>query len=513
MRTLLFVILSSLTAGTCLGQSYFQTRLDAGPYKVGFKTGIHFDIGRPPIKEQYAAYRQGRAVHISVWYPAKPKNNHPKMMYAEYVDEVSRMINPQEVTKKTRTKSSQQMSLLLSQLGGDSLILKKHLPALLAENVNAYKNAAYLDGAYPILIYPESPNLNNLLSEYLASYGYIVVSISRHGTLDADFEWQTVRGIETLVQDCQFALTVVKKEFKIKDDAVAAMGTGMNASAGLAWMMRDPSIDALVSLEGGILTGYEYGLIQKSPYFDFYRVDRPILAIHSPHESVNPKLIDHYKYADRYMISLPQMREFYYLNFGVWEKTMPGILGPSPGDTKLGYEWMARYTMFFLDWKLKQGYHGRTFYESKPEDRGIPAGLLEYSFIPHLDVPPTSKELLSLNEAEGFSKMLEEVKKYQQQDSAAFSFETYVAIGQQLMAEKKFEEGTQWAANFQQFFPAAASAYTIAGRCFLELGNRTDAIAMYSSALRLIPSDTYLQPSDKEYLKSAIENRLKQLSQ
>jgi hypothetical protein len=54
------------------------------------------------------------------------------------------MINPQDVTKKTRTKASQQMSLNLSQLGGDSMILKKHLPALLAENVNAYKNAAFL---------------------------------------------------------------------------------------------------------------------------------------------------------------------------------------------------------------------------------------------------------------------------------------------------------------------------------------------------------------------------------
>ncbi len=200
------------------------------------------------------------------------------MMYAEYVDEVSRMINPQDVTKKTRTKSSQQMSLNLSQLGGDSMILKKHLPALLAENVNAYKNAAYLGGSFPIVIYPENPNLNNILSEYLASYGYIVVSVSRHGTLDADFEWQNVRGIETLVQDCQFALTVIKKEFKIKDDDVAVMGTGMNASGGLAWMMRNPLIDALVSLEGGILTGYEYGLIQKSPYFDIYRVDRSILG-------------------------------------------------------------------------------------------------------------------------------------------------------------------------------------------------------------------------------------------
>jgi hypothetical protein len=513
MRALFVFLLLPIGAETCFSQTYFQTRLNFGPHKVGFKAGVHFDIGRPAIKEQYAAYRQGRAVHISVWYPAKPKNNHPKMTYAEYVDEVSRMINPQDVTKKTRMNAVRQMNQHLSQLGGDSTLLNRHIPALLAENVGAYKNAAYNVGTYPILIYPESPNFNNILSEYLASYGYIVVSVSRNGTLDADFEWQNVRGIETLVQDCQFALTVIKKEFKIKDDVVAAMGTGMNASAGLAWMMRNPSLDALVSLEGGILTSYEYGLIQKSPYFDIYRVDKPMLVIHSPHETVNPKLIEHYKYADRYMVGMPQMREFYYLNFGVWEKTITGILGPSPGDTKLSYEWMAQYTLYFLDWTLKQGHHGKMFYENKPETHGVPPAMLEYTFIPSLDVPPAAKELLTLNRAEGFLKMLEEVKKYQQQDSSAFAFETYVLIGQQLMTEKKFEDGAKWAANFQEVFPTATSAFTIAGRCYLELGNKTDAVAMYSNALKLLPFDTYLQPSDKDYLKGAIENRLKQLSQ
>ena len=513
MRAALIFVFFLIAAEVCVGQNYSKTRLNVGPYKVGFKAGVHFDIGRPPLKEQYAAYRQGRAVHISVWYPAKPKNNHPKMTYAEYVDEVSRMINPLDVTKKTRMKAVQQMNLHLAQLGGDSILLMKHIPALLAENVTAYKNAAFNEGTYPILIYPESPNFNNILSEFLASYGYIVVSMSRHGTLNADFEWQNVRGIETLVQDCQFALTVIKKEFKIKDDMVAAIGTGMNASAGLAWMMRNPSIDALVSLEGGIITGYEYGLIQKSPYFDIYRVDKPMLVMHSPHEHVSPKLIEHYKYANRYMISLPQMREFYYLNFGIWEKTIPGILGPAPGDTKLSYEWMAQYTLYFLDWKLKQGYHGRTFYETKPEAHGAAPSMLEYSFIPALDVPPKLKELLDLNRSDGFSKMLEEVRKYQQQDSSAFAFETYVAIGQQLMTEKKFDDGAKWAANFQEIFPTATSAFTIAGRCYLELGKKTDAIAMYSNALELLPSDSYLQSSDKDYLKGAIEARLQQLSQ
>src|SRR6187401_2530239 len=121
IASILIILLSA--CGVCVGQSYFKTKLNRGPYKVGFKAGVHFDTGRPPIKGQYAAYRLGRAVHLSVWYPSKPKNNHPKMIYAEYVDEVSRMINPQDVTKKTRMKSVQDMNVAISQLGCDSSLL------------------------------------------------------------------------------------------------------------------------------------------------------------------------------------------------------------------------------------------------------------------------------------------------------------------------------------------------------------------------------------------------------
>ena len=496
-----------------VGQNFIQSGLRQGPHKVGFKAGVHYDLGRPPIKEQFARFRQGRAVHISVWYPAVVKANHPQMIFAEYIDEISRMVNPKEVTKRTRTESIRVTNFLLSQLGGDSMIFKKHLPSLLPSPTNAYRNAASRSGSFPIIIYPESPHLNNILSEYLASYGYIVVSVSRHGSLTADFEWQSVKGIETLVQDCQFALSVVRKEFNSDGESIAAMGTGMNASAGLAWMMRNPSMDALVSLEGGIITGYEYDLIQKSPYFDITRVIKPMLVMHSPHESVNPELIDHYKYADRFMLDLPHMREFYYLNFGVWEKAMPGILGQAPGDTRLGFEWMAQYTLFFLDWQLKQGELGKTFFEETPEQHGVPEGLLLSTFKPGFDVPPTEKELLAIKNTEGFDDMLREVGRFQKQDSLAFSFETYVSIGQQLIAGKEFDEGARWALSFQERFPSAVSAHTIAGRCYLELGKKDNAVAMYSTALKLLPSDNYLQPGDKDQLKGMIEQRLLQLTQ
>lgn len=504
---LIFVVVSSGA------QSYFTTKLKPGPHPVGFKAGVHYDLGRPPIRGQFSAFRKGRAVHISVWYPASPKANHQPMMYGEYLDEVSRMLNPREVTKRTRAEAIHQHNILLSQLGGDSTLFLKHLGPVMNSITRAYRNAALHSGSFPVLIYPESPHLNNILCEYLSSYGYIVVSVSRHGTLTPEFEWQSVKGIETLVQDCQFALSVIRKEFKTAGEELAVMGTGMNASAGLAWMMRNPDVDALVSLEGGILTGYEYGLIQKSPYFDITQVKSPMLVMHSPHESVKPEFIDHYKYADRFMMSLPFMREFYYLNFGVWEKTIPGILGPAPGDTREGFEWMARYTLGFLDWHLKTGTQGRTFFDSTPEQNGVPSGMIVSAVKYAIDVPLSEDELMALNRDEGFGEMLASVQKAIGEDSSAYSFGTFVSVGGKLISSQAYEDGARWAEVFQKVFPQAASAYTMAGRCYLELKKDEHAIVMYSNALDLLPADAYIPQADKEMLRESIRNRLKQLSQ
>ncbi len=504
-------ILIVFVINICTAQNYLSTNLTPGTHKVGFKSSIYFDPGRPPLQEQQPDSRNGRAVHISIWYPATIKADQRPMNFSTYVDDIARMINPSAVTDYTKKESLRLMSLSLSQLHGDTMVLKPHLPSLVQSTTTAYLNATALVGSSPVIVYPESSYLNNISCEYLASYGYIAVSVSRHGTFTAEFEWQTVKGIETLVQDCQFALSIVKKEFQLTKPKVAVMGIGMNASAGLAWMMRSPEVEVLVSLEGGILTAYEYNLIQKSPYFDKTRANKPMLVMHSPHEAVNADLIDQYKYADRYMLHLRQMSEFYYLNFGVWEKTMPGIVGPAPGNTKTGFEWAMKYTLNFLEWHLKQKESGRIFFDKSPAQNGVPAGVVEYTFKPRYEIPPTEAELENIKQTAGFAAMLSEVKKLQHKDPQAISFDVFITIAQRLIGAKEFEYGIQWASVFQQSYPEATSAFTIAGRCYLELGQKDKAGAFYTSALKLLPTDPNFDPGQKERMKEQIEKRLEQL--
>jgi hypothetical protein len=512
MRSPVALIILLVSCIAVSAQGPFQTSLTHGNHQVGFRQKTYFDPGRPPLAEQSATFQNGRAVHLSIWYPASVKESNRTMNFNEYVDFLATMINPETPTPALKKRALQQFNLFTSQLGGDTIVLKKHIEDLMNSPTRAHLNANIQTGNFPVLFYPESAHLASLMGEYIASHGYIVVCVSRFGTLDAEFEWQNVRGIETLVQDCQFALASVKHEFKLTDPKIAAMGIGMNASAGLAWMMRSPEVEALVSLEGGILTGYEFGLLQKSPYYSVAAASKPMMVAYSPHPAVDPQFIDNYKYADRYMVFMPDMTEYYYLNFGVWAGTMQNVLGRSPGDTRKGFEVVSQYMLQFLNATLKDMEDGKQFLAKTPSQAGVLHGGAEFSLKKGAPVPPTKAELDKVYAQSGIDALVKKIRQYAEQSGIAIPVEIMAAFGTQFIQRQAYDEGLQWAALFQQSYPEAVTAYTIAGRCNLELGKKESALAMYSKALEVLPADHSLDETGKQQLKTAIENRVHQLT-
>lgn len=506
------VIITCFLAVACITtqtQAQYQLALQPGTFTVGFKAATYFDLGRHPLAEQTENFQQGRAVHISVWYPASDVKGKSPMPFSQYADFVSQMINPASPTQASRAESFRQIQFFMSQISGDTALLARHKDRLWKSPTRAFLHATPIKETFPVLFYPESPHLNSLLAEYLASHGYIVVAVSRFGSNNAEFEWQNVRGIETLVQDCQFALSVIKQEFNLNHPKVATLGVGMNASAGLAWMMRSPVVQALVSLEGGVLTGYEFELIKKSPFHSVRDANKPMLVLHSPHPAVDPKFIDAYTYADRYVVSFPVMREFYYLNYGVWEATMNGILGPAPGDTKSGFEAVAQMTLQFLNHQLKSNPQATQYLRALPTTENK---LFKASFLPGLPIPPTAQQLDELYQKEGFDKLHQAVVRYTKDNPQTYTYEFMNGHGIRLIQEGKFEEVMKWADTFRNNFPDAAIAFVLAARSRLELKKNEEAKLLYQQALMLLESDTYLDTETKSQLRPSIASRIQQLS-
>lgn len=324
-------------------QDVLSNDLVYGQYAVGFKTIQTIDYTRAPFSVgSKIPNSAGRPMQLHIWYPAVKTTLVP-MLYRDYLA----LRFPQTQAIKAGFMQS------VAELGGDTSLFQPIYPQLLQSKTLARKEAKIAPGQFPLLLFPDQVHLQHHLCEYLASWGFIVVSAGIQGTFSSPMEY-TAAGIETGVADLEFALGYLRKNYPVKRH-FAAMGIGFSATLALALQMRNPEMQAMISLEGGITTPFEEALIQRTPYFDLKRVTAPLLVIHAPHPDVKPELVDKYKYAERIFQSYPQSSEFYFLNFGLWERHLKNILPKANhGNTWQSFAQAAQSIQWFLHWKLNQ---------------------------------------------------------------------------------------------------------------------------------------------------------------
>jgi hypothetical protein len=104
------------------------------------------------------------------------------MGVGEYVDEISRMLNPGDITRTTRRRAIAEVYKTLTALGADSMAIDRKLGWLMGVETSAYRNATYQGGDFPIVFYPEAVYLGATLRHLLASHAYIIVSFATRGT-------------------------------------------------------------------------------------------------------------------------------------------------------------------------------------------------------------------------------------------------------------------------------------------------------------------------------------------
>lgn len=496
MKPFIFFLVCRLSMMTLSlnAQDVFQSDLAYGKYPVGFKAVQTTDYTRAalqPGKVQPA----GRAMQLYIWYPAE-KANTSQVLYRDYL--VSRF-GPTQAIRAGFFHS-------VAELGGDTTLFQTVFPKMAQSKTKAYREAKIAPGQFPLIIFPDQVHLQNLLCEYLASWGFIVVSPVIQGPFAEPMQYDPA-GIETGVTDIQFALGYMRKNFPVQRD-FAAMGLGFTATLALALQMRDPDVKALISLEGGITTTFEEGLIQRSPYYKVERCIAPILVIHAPHPDVKPELVNKYKYAERVFQFYPQSSEFYFLNFGIWERHLENILPKANhGNTWQSFAHAAQSIQWFLHWKLKQDEKAKMMLFNATEAKDI----VSTSVKPAAALPPAFNELLTLVQKQGFNALRTLYEERKKLDPKPFTFGSFFQLGQYFIEKTEFQHLLNWAILYIEAYPDSAIPYTLQGRAHLELGQKQEAKLCYEKGLSLLPQDKELNDSEKNYYKTAIETRIKNL--
>jgi hypothetical protein len=432
-------------------------------------------------------------MQVAVWYPATAGAATP-MRYGGYVDRLAQELDFRAITEASRRRAIEKFFEMPAALGGDTAALRRMLPRLLATPTAATLNARAALGTFPVVLFPEyrAPASNSVMAEYLASHGYVVVSPTLKGTYDAAPE-TSVRGIETHAADLRFALLGVDTLAFVDPSRIAAMGVGIAASGALALEMRMPSLKALVSLEGGITTALEMGLLAGTPYYDVAAVRAPMLAITAPHPSVDPARLDLYRYSTRHLVHFPKMGEFWFLNFGALERVSPRIIGQTPGDVALGFEYGARWVRLFLDGYLKNDRRAVATLSSGRALPDWPDSLFTVTLRQALPAPPTVAELKQLVVANGVASLAAVVDERRGADPQPIPSDYLAAVSSWLGNSGRDRTGAmrhEIAVLRANLYPNSARARFSLGMSASVRNDSSLARTHLAEALRLLPGDS-----------------------
>ena len=485
----LFVALLAVSASA-------QTELALGPSAVGVRELLLRDPSRPtlPLTEAGTARdARGRQMHIVVWYPSV-RGTGRVMTRGDYVHMAARTLDHTPLTPDRRVAAVAAFTARARALGGDSAALERALPALLSASVGARLDARPLAGRHPLILFPEwqPPSVNNVMAEHLASYGYVVASVATKGSHDAQIEYWSPRGFETMVADLRFVLQALDTVPFVDTRRIGAMGVGISASAGLGLAMRTPSVAAIACVEGGLTTEGEMGRLMRTPYFDVGAVRAPILAITAPHPAVDAARLDLYRYATRHLVHFQRMSEFWFLDYGLLSTQSPGIIGRQPADVALGFTHACDIVLRFFDTYIREDSTARRWLDNlAPSSVGAPTDLFVSSIRRSLPPPPTVSQLKAMLQRAGVAEVSALIASHVARDSQPIPSEYFVELNGALGAggdpsgSMRFELSKLRAA----IYPQSARANYSLGSAALSRQDTVLARTHLSAALRAVAAD------------------------
>jgi len=345
MRLFLSAIL--LCSYLLFAQDNIWDKLDKGNYNVGFKVLSLYDSTRT-INDGKSI----RPVQISIWYPAQVLNNSQALSYKDYFLLSAEELNF-SISDSLKDKSIEEYKNLLLENGINESAFNKWFNTQML----AYKNAIPIKKKFPLIVVAQgnyqSAHHQAFLCEFLASYGYVVVTTPSQTRISGQMtdNSQAIESAEEQVKDMEFAIHSLRNFDNIDLNNIGLIGHSFGGRSILLLQMKNKNVKCLVSFDGGLGLNTAIEDIMKSPEFDIDKMNVPLLHIYEDDEQfIQPdfSLIDSFSKSKRFLIKINDMHHFYFTSFGFVSGTTEGFF-PSSEKLTNKYELICNFTRDFLN--------------------------------------------------------------------------------------------------------------------------------------------------------------------
>jgi dienelactone hydrolase len=501
-KTTILAFILLLSAPGLRAQGEFWGELKAGRYGVGFRAVYQSDparaydpdyptAGQPSIKKP-------RPIFAAIWYPAPPDQG-KAMIQRDYLRAITLDSGAPEFAQRLRIFTRDQACQYMIGKEFDALTddERARWEGLLSTPVFATLNAPAAEGKFPIVLY--HPGLggtyedNAVAAEYLASYGYVVVSSAYQS---ADSSTLNIDGdLETSFADLGVLLRFAATLPFADPDRIAAIGHSYGAQAVMSWRaIPNSPLDAVVFLDSAVL--YE-GL--DAPQFPRVKaaVERnpkaavPVIFFadrdrHPHFETFDPYL----KFAPHYEATTPSLEHNAFI--------AQGAIGKDD-SARRSYEAICFAMLKFLDAYVKIDAEALQWLHAPPAT--VP---LRIRYRPGAPPPPTGAQIARLCRAEAPANQqtLSALMKLAEPDAL-------ISAASILFDADDKKQAVDLLKSAARLHPRSAAIQVTLAEALQQTGDANGALAAYEKALALIPGDDTLGDAEKAQLRQAIEEAKK----
>jgi tetratricopeptide (TPR) repeat protein len=190
----------------------------------------------------------------------------------------------------------------------------------------------------------------------------------------------------------------------------------------------------------------------------------------------------------------------YQRNEDIWKNYPASHKGDySRADGIVGYAWIARYTLEFLNAYLKHDAQAMAFLKKTPAEVGVPPHMMTVDFRAGSGIPATLDAFRAELGKRGFDHA-SEIYAAMLKDQPDFKLDEGAVNlwGYDLMTKNHLPEAIELFKLNVQVFPASANAYDSLAEAYMKAGQKQLAIDNYKKSLELNPAND----NAKEQLKA-----------
>lgn len=491
--------------GVKVVQQYDGTRL--------FKSAVNLTTGEPVQGER------ARPIQAIVWYPAA--RGADPVTYRDYLDTIA--------TEDDFTRGASEVKRMTDTLVNDNAGTRRE--AVLRDIVgpmHAVRDARAEGGKYPVVIYAPSYSAfaaeNVDLCEYLASYGYIVLSSP---SLGAHTRAMTIdhEGVEAQADDISYLIAYAATLPQADTSRVAAVGFSWGGLANVVAAAKDARIRALVSLDGSVRSYPRFvdGGKDALKYVTPAQVAVPLMyvgarpktveALNAPYLSTEYSFMNNMKYSDVYVVSMLPMKHGDFSSF--WLRMAPDeeyrdhTRDYTRDQIQLAHSWGARYTRAFLDAYLKKDAAGLAFINNTPAANKAPPHMIAVDIKRSKgESAPTRENFVARLATEGFDKAIPLYDRFAAQPGA-FKLDPnqIYAWGGELATLNKMAQAREVIRLGVHLYPDKAFLQANLGELQAKTGQTQDAVKTYRRVLELDPDNADATRYLKEHAAVASASR------